>query len=285
MQGFKSGALLLVPLLQLICCLALKIFPRVCNGNTSVIAHIIWIIDLQQWNCWSNCPFIWKITTWQDHIRPFYSVSSSKCLGVISCWTTGLCIWFLPAPLVIKYRRKRRENCSVFIAVSWSGFIWTERQRILIIKVKYWLENVQVKAADQWNNLRHDEWCAGDNTPAETHCLELTFHWDISGCAPAWSVPSIVSHQLPLVLFRMKSLVASRWSRFSIFLKFFPVLPHPGLYRWNSCAGNKPNSACLWHYNSRFVLVLLKARACPAPLPVGWWLLWDCPMSPPAAPW
>lgn len=50
-QGFKSSTLILVPLLEFICCLALKICHRVCNRNTSVIAGIIWIIDLQQWNC------------------------------------------------------------------------------------------------------------------------------------------------------------------------------------------------------------------------------------------
>lgn len=46
--GFKAGTLLLVPF---ICCLALKTCHGVCNGNTSVIARIIWIIDLRQWNC------------------------------------------------------------------------------------------------------------------------------------------------------------------------------------------------------------------------------------------
>lgn len=121
-QDLRAPTPIPVLLLQFICCLALKICHRVCNGNTSVIACIIWIIDLQQWNCWSNCPFIWKITTWQDHIRPFYSVSSSKCPCVISCWATNLCTGLPAAPSGIKHRTRVRD-CSVPITASCSSFV------------------------------------------------------------------------------------------------------------------------------------------------------------------
>lgn len=183
-QGFKSSTLILVPLLQFICCLALKICHRVCNRNTSVIARIIWIIDLQQWNCWSNCPFIWKITTRQEHIRPFYSVSSSKSAGVVSCWTANLCIWLLAVPLVIKYRRKRKSDWSLSIMVSWSGFLWSERAN------KYWVWSLRLNISLKvytgqtclcFIDLR-DERRAGASALAETCCLKYGGLWGIGTC-------------------------------------------------------------------------------------------------------
>lgn len=52
------------------------------HGNTPVIVCIIWIIDFQQCIYWSNCPFIWKITTRQDSIKLLFNTCLSAGLNI-----------------------------------------------------------------------------------------------------------------------------------------------------------------------------------------------------------